>query len=289
MCGGNKGCWQAEERARAEHVVEAGRNDEANPWLRRTQWAVYLASNDLNHAADCMQLLGDKDQHHHEHAELRGPPQEPDRIEQTVTVISKAMEAVAFVCQAITKELGHFIRTEAIRVEKQQTRYTPLLAYMNAEAIREHVRPWQQILVFFARTQGRQLHWRCPPYGFTPRQRKTWRILWQRAEARATTLPQGRRRTRGDERGTTPEELRTSQGDMGTSRQAPMEWEAIKDKAIEDANEDADKDASEDASEDPMKPNRRLKLDDVQMACLDFCIELLNQRSQVNEYDCALV
>lgn len=30
-------------------------------------------------------------------------------------------------------------------------------------------------------------------------------------------------------------------------------------------------------------------LSPLQEACLDFCIELLNQRIQVHEYDCALV
>lgn len=54
---------------------------------------------------------------------------------------------VAMISQAITKELGHCICIEAIWVKKQQIRYTPLLAYMNAEAIWEHMHPWKQMLV----------------------------------------------------------------------------------------------------------------------------------------------
>ena len=35
-------------------VIEAGERDEANPWLRRTQWAVYLAGLDPAQLVECV-------------------------------------------------------------------------------------------------------------------------------------------------------------------------------------------------------------------------------------------
>ena len=103
-----------------------------------------------------------------------------EMMERIATVLWQAMDQVPRVCQMATKELGHFLRTEAIRTEKHQTRYTPLLAYMNEESIREHVRPWQPIIMFFSRTQrGVWSGGKRPRYGFTPRQRKTWQCLWE--------------------------------------------------------------------------------------------------------------
>jgi hypothetical protein len=43
---------------------------------------------------------------------------------------------------------------EAVRSEKGQTSYWPLLAYMDEVVIQKYVQPWQQILAFIARTQA---------------------------------------------------------------------------------------------------------------------------------------
>jgi hypothetical protein len=69
---------------------------------------------------------------------------------------------------------------EAVRSERGQTPYRPLLAYMDEAAIQKHVRPWQQILAFIARTQAPH-DWTSPKYGMTARQRQKWRQLWQLA------------------------------------------------------------------------------------------------------------
>jgi hypothetical protein len=34
------------EESELPHVIDAGERDDANPWLRRTQWAVYLRGID---------------------------------------------------------------------------------------------------------------------------------------------------------------------------------------------------------------------------------------------------
>lgn len=46
------------------------------------------------------------------------------------------------------------------------------MAYIDAASIQKHAEPWQQVLVFFARTQAPN-DWTTPEYEFTPRQRYT--------------------------------------------------------------------------------------------------------------------
>jgi predicted phage gp36 major capsid-like protein len=52
---------------------------------------------------------------------------------------------------------------------------------MDEKSIGEHVRPWQQMLMFFARTQ-REHTWKSPKYRFTRRQRETWEAFVEEAE-----------------------------------------------------------------------------------------------------------
>lgn len=47
-------CWQEEEQGQAAAPVEPGDWDEANPWLRRAGWAVYLARTDVPSAVASM-------------------------------------------------------------------------------------------------------------------------------------------------------------------------------------------------------------------------------------------
>jgi hypothetical protein len=85
--------------------------------------------------------------------------------------IWEAIDGVARISQRITKQTGHLIRIEAARTEKDQSPHQPLQAYMDEEQIQRHVEPWQQVLMFFARTQVDH-DWPSPPYRFTPRQRR---------------------------------------------------------------------------------------------------------------------
>jgi hypothetical protein len=73
-----------------------------------------------------------------------------------------------------------FVRLEAIRTEKHQTRYQPLQPYMDKEAIIKHTRPWQQVLMFFARTQ-KEHALKSPQYQFRRRQREAWEALVREA------------------------------------------------------------------------------------------------------------
>jgi hypothetical protein len=73
------------------------------------------------------------------------------------------------VSQQITRASGFLVRIEAARTQKADSPYKPLLAYMKEAEIKDHIEPWQRILMFFVRTQ--QPHdWTSPPYKFTEKQ-----------------------------------------------------------------------------------------------------------------------
>jgi hypothetical protein len=129
-----------------DNVIQAGHLDEANPWLRRTQWVQYLQDIDIHH------LLASVAQ---PDVDSQGPtPGQGSEAECAARMIWEAVEGVARVSQRVASQTGHLIRVEAVRTEKQQNPYQPLQAYMNEENIVRHVEPWQQILMFFARTHA---------------------------------------------------------------------------------------------------------------------------------------
>jgi hypothetical protein len=116
-------------------------------------------------------------------ASIEEPNIDPEKDEEPVeAAIWSAMDGLARVSQmSVIKRTGIFVRMEAIRTEKHQTRYTPLQAYMDDKSIKERSRPWKQILMFFARTQ-REHRWKSPMYRFTQQQREAWEALIGQAE-----------------------------------------------------------------------------------------------------------
>ncbi|KAL4947744.1 hypothetical protein BDW69DRAFT_189914 [Aspergillus filifer] len=79
--------------------------------------------------------------------------------------------------QQTVQHYGNGIRMAMVSTMPNQTPFQPLHAYMDEKSIQEHVRPWQQILLFIIRTQT-DWPWRQkkPQYVITARQHKTW---WQ--------------------------------------------------------------------------------------------------------------
>ncbi|EDN09169.1 predicted protein [Histoplasma mississippiense (nom. inval.)] len=237
-----------EQQRQTSNVIQAGEHDEANPWLRRTRWPVYLTNIAPNDLVNCVQRPDDDTTC-------------PDEL--AARAIWEAMGQVARTSQRVITRLGHFVRIEAIRTERHQTRHTPLQAYMDEESIAEHVRPWQQMLMFFARTQVEH-EWTSPQYRFTPRQRKTWRVLWQVA----TTEGADQRHP------ISPDPM-----DEQMTEEEEEEEEVV---VVEEEEEKRQRDTQSEEED-------KFKLTKMQMACLDFCIELLNQRVQVEDYECALM
>lgn len=77
--------------------------------------------------------------------------------------------------------MGVFIRLEAIRTEKSRTRYQLLQPYMTTKTLMKYSRPWQQILIFIARTQATH-DWVSPAYELTAGQARTWQALVHETE-----------------------------------------------------------------------------------------------------------
>ena len=99
-------------------------------------------------------------------------PRKEEEAEPVEAAIWAAMDGLARFSQAsVIHRIGVFVRLEAIRTEKHQTRYQPLQPYMDEQSIVKHVRPWQQIVMFFARTQ-REHAWKSAKYRFTRRQQE---------------------------------------------------------------------------------------------------------------------
>ncbi|KAJ6117766.1 hypothetical protein N7512_007491 [Penicillium capsulatum] len=95
------------------------------------------------------------------------PEDDAEGPERAAFVIWEAMARLAKVSQDVAKSCGHLLRIDIARTIKDESPHSPLLAYLNAAGIQKHIEPWQQILMFFARTQQR-----------------SWDIVWRHAQAR---------------------------------------------------------------------------------------------------------
>ena len=220
----------------AQTTIQAGKRDEVNPWLERTGWLPYLVG------LERPDLL----------ASMEEPNSDPNKNEETIeAAIWKAMDDLARISQAsVINRIGVFVRLEAIRTEKHQTRYQPLQPYMDEKSIVKHARPWKQMLMFFARTQ-RAHEWKSPKYRFTRRQREAWEAVVDQAE----------REVEGEE----------------------MDVAENHDESDDDGEQGEADESRQEGNSQPAELSR------MQKACLQFCIELLNQSITRKEYDSPLV
>lgn len=166
-----------------------------------------------------------------------------------VWVIHEAIENMARTAQRIAKRCGHLIRTEVVRTESGQSPHQPLQAYLDPETISKHISPWQQMVAFFARTQ----HPTEASYEAFPfyRFNKRQRKAWDALWSLAT-------HARSQSRSPDPYERdhdRATPTDPLTDTPTPTPFH--------------------------FRP--------IETACLNFCMELLNQRIGADEYECALV
>lgn len=217
--------------------IEAGQRDEANPWLRRTQWAVYLAGLDPDDFIRCVQ---------------QPEPDDRDENELTAAAIWNSMAAVARMSQKASARVGHTIQIEAVRVERDQTPSRPLQAHTAEEDIIKHCVPWQQVLMFFARTQVAHA-WSSPKYTFTRRQQRAWETLWEAAQgAMQASRPSSPRR-------------RCPDSDHSSRGASPVHSQSSGDEFYQFGN----------AQRDTPANRAQFEMTAVDAACLDFCIELL--------------
>jgi superfamily II DNA helicase RecQ len=138
---------------RSVDLIQDGAADEVNPWLRRTGWIPYLRGCST---ADLQQSIG-----------------KPGDDEGIASILWEAMGELAAASQETVSQSGVMLRFEAIRTERDQVRYQPLQPYRDRASVYEHCRPWQQMLMFFVRTQ--QAHeWASPAYRFNRRQARAY-------------------------------------------------------------------------------------------------------------------
>lgn len=219
--------------------IKKGETDEASPWLKRTGWIEYLEGCDRE------DLL----------RSIREPNTNEDEEDEPIEgAVWQAMGEVAAISQATVEQSGVMLRLEVIRTEMHQTRYHPLQPYQDAKEIKRRCRPWQQMLMFFVRTQ-RQHEWKSPPYRFNRRQFAAFEKLIAVAE-----------RVAGGE---SDENDNEEEGESESGDEVQNSTEA----AHHESNE----------------PPRPQPMSEIQKACLAFCVELLNQRIHNREYDMALI
>ena len=199
-----------EQIQKQKETIDEGENDDVSPWLSRTRWHKYLKGYDHK------QLM----------ASIAKPNTDPENPEPFEEAIWEAMTDVARMSQQTVSKAGVFVRMEAVRTEKQQTRYMPLETYWDPESVDRRAQAWRQMLMFFVRTQ-REHEWRSPPYRFTPRQFDKFEQMIEAAEY-------------------------VVGGEMQEDTQVGG-------------------------------------MSQIQRACLDFCVELLNMEMEFDEYESVVV
>lgn len=198
--------------------------------------------------------------------ELMAAVNRPDPEEEPVeTAIWSAVEGLArFSQETVAKKAGVFVRFEAIRTEVNQTRYTPLIGYQDVEAIGTYIEPWNQVFMFFARTR-KPHEWDGPKYRFNKRQRQTWNLVYTIAQRHAPASNQRSRR----------------QGSGRVSRQRRV--------LEEDEEEERDREGVEEEGDHESREEEKTELTELEDACLEFCIAILDQKSVNQDYDSAMI
>ena len=250
---------QAMERVKDQRrrlIAEAPFN-EPSLWLKRVGWVKRLEGLDRDELV----------------SSVREP--EPD-TELIATLIWRAMDEMIRECQqTVIEYAGIFIRMEAIRTESKQTNYHPLQAYMNERAIRDYSRPWKQIIMFIERTQ-REHKWESPRYRLNRKQKSAWAELRRQAAEESV-----REMDRASETNSRPGSAST-RSSGGSSVEFASQVGADRHGSGDDSGNRSDR--RDDGRRPVFKKMRGLK-----KACLEFCIRLLDQKAQQNEYECALV
>lgn len=250
--GGEERTWtQAWERAsqhyntiRADDIIRAGAVDEVNPWLRRTGWVPFMEGCDRK---DILQSIREPVV---DRTEL-DVDREAMRDERVAAAVWQAMGEVASISQATVARSGVMLRFEAIRTEANKVSYHPLEPYQDRTQIGRQGRAWQQIVVFFVRTQ-RHHQWKSPPYRFNARQKRAFDDVIRRADQFID--------------------------------------QSMDDSASDNSSEYSDHTEDDAANGCSIGAGPKAQsMSELQRACLSFCIELLNQTIHNREYDMALV
>lgn len=166
---------EAREREKKD-TIAAGGITETTPWIRRTGWDRYLkgcSRNDLLASVAEPEAFDEREDYVDVNAEDLQPCVD--------AMVWKVMGEVAAASQRTVRRSGVMLRMEAVRSEKDQQRFQPLQPYQAEDSIQKHCRPWQQMLLFFVRTQ-RGHEWRSPRYRFNRRQAQAFTKFMKEVE-----------------------------------------------------------------------------------------------------------
>jgi hypothetical protein len=85
---------------------------------------------------------------------VRKPDEQADRQNEIIaTAIWDAVGNVAAIAESSVCRSGVMLRFEAICTEIDQVQYAPLELYRDREQVCKECQPWQQMVMFFVRTQ----------------------------------------------------------------------------------------------------------------------------------------
>ncbi|TKA60225.1 hypothetical protein B0A55_13169, partial [Friedmanniomyces simplex] len=166
---------------------------------------------------------------------------------------------LAAISQSTVGQSGVMLRLEAVRSEIDQQRFQPLQPYQEVASIEHHCRPWQQMLMFFTRTQ-RPHDWSSPVYRFNRRQSAAFEKLIEAASEQSR--------------------FESEEAEDSTKSSSEGDCSDIEDDGNRDREERRGRHSAESDDQPRTKPIHR--------ACLTFCIELLNQTIHNKEYDMAM-
>ncbi|KAN0066893.1 Protein of unknown function (DUF3505) domain containing protein, partial [Elaphomyces granulatus] len=232
-------------------AVEGRRNDEPNPLIQWTGWDGYLNG--------------------YEWADLLALTERPDGAKEPVaSAIWKATEELAFIANETVRRAADETRLQATRIRENEQRAFPLQAISDRKNVVKYARPWQAVMMFFARTQGWRSWRRRPPrYKFKDHQNQAWRRL-------VATMGEPESAHGSGAEGDNPRDG----SDDGTDDDDDNDGSGVDDNERDDSpKHDEDDGDNEDDEDDELTEHR---------ACMEFCISLLDQKVIQTEYDCAL-
>ena len=223
---------------RERRTIEEGEHHAPNPWLTQTKWTKYLRKLDRD--------------------ELVQSVTTPNVADEPVAhAIWESMATMMAQCQSTVGEhVGLFVRKEVMRSESKQERFTPIKPYQDAREIKDKGRHWQQLVMFFVRTQ--QPHtWKSPRYRMNRRQQQAFRRMMHVAQDPAASS--------------------TSSITGPDDRVVPPDADGVTESR------------SESDDSDDMAVPAVVQLTGLPRACLRFCMALLCSKAQQDEYEHMMV
>lgn len=192
---------------------------------------------------------------------LIGKPDTP-----LLSLVWTIFDGLASKIQQILAHTGIFARFEIVRTEKDQSRAKPFRAYQDSTKILVYGKPWKQILSFFVRTQLNPDENSYPSYFLTEDQMNTFQIFIELVQKRLDNPD-------------LDENLSNSDADSTSSHARP----------IPESQDDSIPDDIDTTTIFQPRSNQIQRLDQLERACLDFCLSLLDQQAKIDEYELPFV